>query len=109
MSTPNFIETDHSTLGAAIHGEAQKRGVAAMSRYIDDAHVAATGIETIVGLLRRDALEKDFQDETNAPALSAYDIDSLLGIVQFAAKALCGHTYRVKTWADEHFVGEGEQ
>lgn len=107
MSHPTLIDTANSAVSAQIHEEARKRGAAPFVCYMDEAHTAAMGIEAVVGLLRRDATNRELEDD--APGLSAFDIDALLGLAQFAARKLQSEAERISTWADKHFVREEQR
>lgn len=107
MNKPTTIETSFSALGEKVHAEAARRGVAPFVRYADEAFAAACGIETVIGLLRRDQAIRETEDD--APVLSPYDVEGLLGLVQFAAVALREDVDRLRNWADDHFVREGQQ
>jgi len=107
MNKPNTIETSFSALGEKVHAEATRRGVAPFVRYADKAFAAACGIDSLIGLLRRDQMDREDCDD--APVLSAYDIDVLLGLVQFAAFALHEDVGGLRDWAEKHFVRGGDQ
>ena len=106
MSQPTYIDTRHSAFDDRIHKEAGKRRVIPFIGYADGARAAALGIEAVIGLLRHDAITRD---EDDVPVLSPYDIDGLLGLVQFAAIALRNDADHLRTWADKHFVQEDQQ
>ncbi|MGE8614673.1 MAG: hypothetical protein ACN6PF_20425 [Achromobacter veterisilvae] len=106
MSQPFHIDTTHSTFDDRIHHEANARGVVPFIQYAEAAYAAASGIRAVIGMVRRDVVDREVDDE---PGLSPYDVDCLLGLAQFAALALREDADRLRTWAGKHFVQEGQQ
>lgn len=71
----------------------------------EEVHAASSGIESLVGLLRKSMIDPD----SDNLKLSAYDTENLLGLVQFTAWALHSKCSDVQRWADEHLTAGGGQ
>lgn len=106
MNTSARIETKHSLFDELIHKEACARGVLPFIRFADDTFAAAMGIDTLIGLLRSDAINRECDDGT--PLLSGYDVGTLMGLVQFAAHAVSENADLLRSWAHKHFAQEDQ-
>lgn len=100
MTTPCMIPPTLSSLGHRMHGEAERRGVLPFLEYVDAAYAATKGIDTAVGLLRRDVTLRATQ-HISAPALSSCDTKNLFAFVQFAALSLHQSADSLRDWADD--------
>lgn len=103
-STCTAIDTKHFIFGECVHRAAALRGVTPFVRLAEEVHVASSGIESLVGLLRRSMMDPDSDDLK----LSAYDTENLLGLAQFTAWALHSKCSDQR-WADENFTAGGAQ
>ena len=105
MNTTSMIPPTLSVLGPHIHDAAERHGMLPFSEYLHAAYAATVGIDTVVGLLRRDATLREAQ-HNGAPVLSSSDTDSLLALVQFAARSLHQNADSLRDWADSELAPE---
>jgi len=105
LSTPATIDTKHSIFGEEIVAEACRRQIYPFLSLAEEVHAATSGIESLVGLIRRHMVDPDSDD----PKLSEYDKDNLLALVQFAAKSLHFQCSQLEQWAGKHFVNRGAE
>lgn len=104
-STCAAIDTKHFIFGECVHREVALRGVTPFVLMAEEVHAASSGIESLVGLLRKSMIDPD----SDNLKLSAYDTENLLGLVQFTAWALHSKCSDVQRWADEHLTAGGAQ
>lgn len=98
------IAPEHSVFSEQVYQKALKLKAVPFVRYADEAFAASMGIETLIGLLRQGEMNRQADDGT--ATLSEFDVNSLLGLAQFAASALLQNADSLRAWADQCFVGE---
>lgn len=62
MNQPFHIDTEHPTFDDRIHQEANARGVVPFIQYAEAAYAAASGIRAVIGMVRRDAVDREADD-----------------------------------------------
>ena len=104
MTQPNYIETRHSRFADPVADHARRTGALPFVTYADKCAAAMAGIESLVGLLRWDQVNKDLDD--GAEILSRYDADNLLGLIQVTAQTLLEDAGSLSQWAQKHYWAE---